>query len=413
MKSKYTKKNNRDREVSGRKVQANDIIEDNLLERILSEEGAFENSNDGFDIDIIGMPSDEKDGTDADIDYLDDELDDDMASRLSLYESMDDDSDDDDEIKEFVSRDVVAESRRRVNQPGRRKFEDGEKPKRSKISLDKQSKKKNEKRTVAADKDGNKKSIIDNLKEVYGKYTMNILYSALGMLAIILIITIIVIPKEDSKKTDGSKSDLTSLAGKQTGGANGSTGGVTDETATNNELTIADLVPEGENTEIHKLIAGFIDAERVQCDAEKAKEYLEVSEGYSLEQYETLKRYIESYEDIKCYKFDYLNDGMYYIFVTYKNKIANIDTLAVAGNAFVVRYNEQQGKYLIVTSYTKEEFAYKVIVENSPEVKVLLADVEKRQNEAIANDSVLKEFIEIMQGANQSTEETSTENSEN
>ena len=235
------------------------------------------------------------------------------------------------------------------------------------------------------------------------------------MLAIILIITIIVIPKDDSKKADGSKSDLTSLAGKQTSGVNadGSTGTAGDETATNNELTIADLVPEGENTEIHKLIAGFIDAERVQCDVEKAKEYLEVSEGYSLEQYETLKRYIETYEDIKCYKFDYLNDGMYYIFVTYKNKIANIDTLAVAGNAFVVRYNEQQGKYLIVTSYTKEEFAYKVIVENSPEVKVLLADVEKRQNEAIASDSVLKEFIEIMQGANQSTEETSTENSEN
>ena len=142
MKSKYTKKNNRDRQASSRRVQSNDVIEDNLLERILSEEGAFEKSNDDFDIDIIGMSSDEKDGTDADIDYLDDELDDDMASRLSLYESMSDDSDDDDEIKEFVSRDVVAESRRRVNQPGRRKFEDSEKSKRSKISPDKQSKRK-------------------------------------------------------------------------------------------------------------------------------------------------------------------------------------------------------------------------------------------------------------------------------
>ena len=58
---------------------------------------------------------------------LDDEQDEDLVNRISMYEDMDDNED---EIKEFISRDydVVSESRRRVNQPGRRKYQDKVKP---------------------------------------------------------------------------------------------------------------------------------------------------------------------------------------------------------------------------------------------------------------------------------------------
>lgn len=413
MKSKYTKKNNRNREYSGRKVHEEDIMEDNLLERILAEEGAFKQNDDEFEIDIIGMTSEESEEATDVVSDLDDEFDEDMANRLSLYESITDD-DEEEEIKEFVSRDVVAESRKRVNQPGRRKFEASEKTRRERPKREKQPKKSKEKKSSAEGGLEDKKSIIDTFKEVYGKYTMNILYSALGMLAIILIIAIIVVPKDENK--GGSRTDSTSAVDKQSGNlVDGTTdnmaGDSTEEGSTEKQITMNDLSPEGEDTEIHKVIAGFLDAERVQCDIEKAKAYFEkVPEGYSLEKYEMMKRYVEAYEDIKCYKFDYLTDGMYYVFVTYKNKIANIDTLTVAGEGYVVRYNKEQGKYLIVTSYTKEEYAYKIIVENSPEVKVLNEDVLKRHNEAIASDTVLKEFIEIMQGANKSTEQTSTEN---
>ena len=413
MKSKYTKKNNRNREYSGRKVHEEDIMEDNLLERILAEEGAFKQNDDEFEIDIIGMTSEESEEATDVVSDLDDEFDEDMANRLSLYESINDD-DEEEEIKEFVSRDVVAESRKRVNQPGRRKFEASEKTRRERPKREKQPKKSKKKKSSAEGGLEDKKSIIDTFKEVYGKYTMNILYSALGMLAIILIIAIIVVPKDENK--GGSRTDSTSAVDKQSGNlVDGTTdnmaGDSTEEGSTEKQITMNDLSPEGEDTEIHKVIAGFLDAERVQCDIEKAKAYFEkVPEGYSLEKYEMMKRYVEAYEDIKCYKFDYLTDGMYYVFVTYKNKIANIDTLTVAGEGYVVRYNKEQGKYLIVTSYTKEEYAYKIIVENSPEVKVLNEDVLKRHNEAIASDTVLKEFIEIMQGANKSTEQTSTEN---
>ena len=429
MKNKYTKKNNRNREVSNRKIQETSIEEDNLLERILAEEGAFNTSNDDFNIDIIGASSEEQ-GTVADdaadkvddIVDMDDDFDEDMANRLSLYESIDvDEEDEEDEIKEFISRDVVAESRKRVNQPGRRKFEEKEKPKREKQPKKKKEKAKDKSRTKVAAADGSeKKSVIDNLKEAYGKYTMHFLYGALGMLAVVLLITIIVLPKDDNKDNKDSSTGYTNVADDKTG-TNKDTGKTdggddsTEQSSTEKQVSVADLKPEGDQTEIHKLIVGFIDAERVQCDIEKVKSYLEVSDGYGeeqLEQYKTLKRYIEEYQDIKCYKFDYLTDGMYYVFASYNMKIANIDTLAVGANAFVVRYNEEQGKYYIVTAYTREELAYKVIVENSAEVKALQEDVLTRQNEALAKDDVLKEFIEIMKGASQNKEE-STENTEN
>ena len=57
--------------------------------------------------------------------------------------------DEEEEIKEFVSRDVVAESRKRVNQPGRRKFEASEKTRRERPKREKQPKKSKEKKSSA------------------------------------------------------------------------------------------------------------------------------------------------------------------------------------------------------------------------------------------------------------------------
>lgn len=390
MKSKYTKRTNGNKETVKNRTHKEDIFEtDNLLERIIREEREQEASDD-FDVDIIGMSSDDVD----DSSELDDELDEDMASRLSLYEF--DDEDEDDEIKEFISRDydVVAESRRRVNQPGKRKVEE--------------DKKKNKKEKIAKEKkeDGVLKSLFNKMAAIYKEHTLRILYDVLGVLTVILIIVIIVLPKDVDNNESAQKNttkEVTSDVGKQTEN-------LSTENPTEDIITMDDIKAESEDSEIHKLITGFIDAERVQCDIDKAKAYLEVEfEGYSIEQYKTLNRYVEGYQDIQCYKFDYVTDDMFYVFVSYKMKIKNIETLAEAADTFVVRYNKEQNKYMIVTSYTKEEYAYKVIVENSPEVKLLQSEVLKRQNEALAKDEVLKEFIEIIKGASDSTEDASTE----
>jgi hypothetical protein len=412
MKNKYTKKNNRNKANNQERIQNVDTVEDNLVDIDLEEEILEE-------VVIEEIEQDEpvvEDSSMDDIDILSDELDEDMVSRLSLYDFVDDDDDDeheedeeDDEIKEFISRDfdVVAESRRRVNQPGRRKFDDEKKPKRERVAKEKKQKEpkpKKEKKVKDKD-DASKTNFVKELWEkwiaIYSKNTMQILYGTLGTLAIILIITIIVLPKDSVKDADKTGKEVVTTGNKLSQES-------TEEESTEKQLTVADLKVETEDSEIHKLIVAFMDAERIKLDLESAKTYLDDATNYSLEKHKESKRYIEAYQNIKCYKFDYISDDMYYVYVSYDIKFVNINTPAANGEPFVVKYDKAQNKYLI-HNIVEGEAGDLLIAWNAPEVKVLNEDVISRYNAALASDEVLKEFIGIMQGASNSTEETTTE----
>ena len=62
--------------------------------------------------------------------------------------------------------------------------------------------------------------------------------------------------------------------------------------------------------EVQKLggIAGFIDAERIKLDETAAKAYLDNDANYNLDKHKDRKRYIEAYQNSKCYKFDYISE---------------------------------------------------------------------------------------------------------
>lgn len=406
MKNKYTKHNNKNRETNrkGRREEHESVenkydtsfIDNSLIEQIVA-------SDDDFEIDIIGGESfDEDDDFEVNtIDMLDDEQDEDLANRISMYENMDDDED---EIKEFISRDydVVSESRRRVNQPGRRKNQDKIKP-----AKPVKEKKKKEPKVKAEGESGTNviKALWDKWLKVYGLYKSGILYGTLGGLAIILIITIIVLPKSES--VDNKSTSGTNIVAHSDTGADATES--TGEATTEKIITMEDLKAESEDSEIHKLVTGFIDAERIQCDAEKAKAYLDSDANYNLDRYKESKRYVEAYQNIKCYKFDYIKEDMYYVYVSYDLKILNIDTPAVTGEQLVIKYDKTQKKYLI-HNILEDEIADMLIASNAPEVKVLNEDVIRRNNEAIAKDENLKNFLDIINSKVESTEKTSEEN---
>ena len=406
MKNKYTKKNNRNKANEKAKAQELDAVEVDIIEENL-EENLEENIVEEIIIDDATEDNDSDESLMDDIDILSEELDEDMASRLSLYDSIDDD-DEEEEIKEFISRDydVVAESRKRVNQPGRRKFEDKKKPKREKPAKEKKPKREKVAKEKVAKEKKDKKSknpITDFVKPlwekwlaIYNKHTMEILYGTLGALAVILLITIIVLPKDTAK--DISKEPATSgqkLSQEAT------------EESTEKQITVADLKVESEDSEIHKLVAAFIDAERIKLDIESAKTYLDDATNYSLDKYKEPKRYIEAYQNIKCYKFDYISEDMYYVYVSYDIKFINIATPAASAEPFVVKYDKTQKKYFI-HNIVEGETGDLLIAWNAPEIKVLNEDVMNRYNEALAKDEDLKNFFEIMKGATNSTEQTTT-----
>ena len=392
MKNKYTKKNNKSKANDKNKVEELDIVDEIIVEEDNADVDVVE--------DIIEDNGENKDSIMDDIDLLDDELDEDMANRLSLYD-MDDD-DEEEEIKEFISRDydVVAESRKRVNQPGRRKFEDNKKAKREKTVKEKKPKREKPVKEKTA-----KNPIADFVKPlwekwlaIYKKHTMEILYGTLGALAVILLITIIVLPKNNMKSADNEPATTGQKLSQDS----------TEEESTEKQLTVADLKVESENSEIHKLVTAFLDAERIKLDIEAAKSYLDDATNYSLDKYKEPKRYIEAYQNIKCYKFDYISEGMYYVYVSYDIKFINIATPAASAEPFVVKYDKTQKKYLI-HNIVEGETGDLLIAWNAPEVKVLNEDVMNRYNEALAKDEDLKNFFEIMKGATNSTEKSTEE----
>ena len=225
MKNKYTKKNNRNKVNEKAKAKELDAVEVEVVEEEIEENFAEENIVEEIIIDDTD-DNDLDENLMDDIDILSEELDEDMANRLSLYDSVDDD-DDEEEIKEFISRDydVVADSRKRVNQPGKRKFEDKKKSRREKPEKEKKPKReKVAKEKVAKEKKDkeSKNPIIDFVKPlwekwlaVYNKHTMEILYGTLGVLAVILIVTIIVLPKDNAITSEtvvvSTKSDFLSV----------------------------------------------------------------------------------------------------------------------------------------------------------------------------------------------------------
>ena len=403
MKNKYTKKNNKNKSNEQGKLQEVDMVDeilmdetyedDDLIEEVVIEDDSIEDVNTDSDSD--------EDSFIDEIDILSEELDEDMASRLSLYD-IEDDDDEEEDIKEFISRDydVVAESRRRVNQPGKRKFEDGKKSKREKA--EKEKKPKREKVAKEKGTDETKANFIQPLWEkwiaVYSKYTMQILYGTLGMLATILLITIIVLPKD---KVNGDIKDDATSGQKLTQDS-------TEEESTDAQISVADLKVEAEDSEIHKLIVNFIDAEKMKCDVELAKTYLDNTTNYAISDYITThQRYVDAYHNVKCYKFDFI-DGMYYVFVSYEIKFKNIETSDIRCQEFVVKYDSEQKKYF-VHNILETEKADLFIAANAPEIQALSEDVNTRHNEAIAKDDKLKTVVDLINQMFNTTEQPTAE----
>ena len=135
-----------------------------------------------------------------------------------------------------------------------------------------------------------------------------------------------------------------------------------------------------------------------------AKTYIDNTDKYAISEFDLLQqRYIDSISNVKCYKYDVISKDMYFVFVSYEVKYKNIETTAPRGNAYVVKYDSAQDKYFIHNILENEQ-ADILIASNAPEIQVLTEDIIKRNNEAIAKDEVLKEFLNILQGSNSSEE---------
>lgn len=322
---------------------------------------------------------------------FDDDFDDDLEARIASYGEDDTENDTESEVKEFLSRDsdIIAESRKRVNQPGKKVVRTGEKVKKDKTSS-------GESRTG---------SIFDAVRPVFGKWmefyhnnTMKILFSALGGLAVILVITIIILlasgtEKNEDKTSDGTKEETT-----------------IQQTETTAQPDTEDVIqPEAADSEIQVLINAYIDAAYMKADMDAVANCVDDITNINVETFKSRQKYIESYQNVKSYKLNSAIENAFIVFVTYDAKIYNIETLAPSAETFIVVYNDTEKRMYIHNPTVAEELdGYIAESSNLSAISELSQDVKNRLAQALAADAELKRVFDIMTGAGQSSAEDTT-----
>lgn len=324
------------------------------------------------------------------------------------------DMSDDDEVHEFLSRDldVVTRTRQRLREKQEAKEQAAlEKKSRSRRKKDYTKKVHKEKSKRAEDNDNmSNKNVISSVitffvnlwkkwLEIYHKYTMQILYGALGALAMILLVAIVLTNVGD-KKTDEVLAPETSSQEKDTSETESSTDVEEDKGP----------VVESAESDIHKIVASYFDALYVKATIDEVKKYIDDATNFNESRLKTYDKYYENVDNIKCYKFDTSRvENSYVVFVTYDLKLYNIDTAIPSGEALVVKQGAD-GKYLIHNLTDQEVLDLKVSNEDYvASINELEKQVLDAFNAALAADSELKEVYDMMTGlANKATEQSTS-----
>lgn len=292
------------------------------------------------------------------------------------------DVNDEEEIQEFLSRDfdVVSESRRRMQ----------ERQKRVRRERDLSD--------ADSHRDTHTKRVSHNKHEEEQALKMKLLFGALTVLIIILIIAIVLTNSDDNSDLESAE-ESTTLA--------------SEEISSNEETTEVTIEPETEDSDIHSLIVGYIDAAYIKADMEAVALVVDDTTNINVEKYNSRKKYIESYENIKCYKFDSAIENAYIVFVTYDTKLYNIETLAPSAETFIVKSSGNDKKLVIHNLTVSEELdSYIAGASKFAYTSEIRTDIENRLKEALANDTELKKVYDLMltTGSKATEEGTSSTN---
>lgn len=127
---------------------------------------------------------------------------------------------------------------------------------------------------------------------------------------------------------------------------------------------------------------------------------------------EKKKDYIEAYKEVICYTKKGLEENCYVVFASYEMKIYNIETPAPGIMALYVCAADD-GSYYIFNGEAPEELAnYVLELAADEEVAAVIADVDARYQQLIAEDEDLGKFAQTMLESQEAAEAEAEEPSE-
>lgn len=161
-------------------------------------------------------------------------------------------------------------------------------------------------------------------------------------------------------------------------------------------------------SEIEDLITGYFLAKQ-QVDMDAIGQC--VSDVSYIDEKKLLadSEYIEEYKNIQCMILDGAKEGAYRVYVYYEVKIYDIDTLVPALNVLYVTMDEDKQFRIYFGTLDSEEQKCLNELDQSEEVKDLVATVQNRFENVVSSDSKVREFYEMLE----SVEEDSSETEEN
>ena len=122
---------------------------------------------------------------------------------------------------------------------------------------------------------------------------------------------------------------------------------------------------------------------------------------------EKKKDYIEAYNDVVCYTKKGLEENSYVVFASYEMKIYNIETAAPGIMALYVCTNEDGSHYIFNGEASEELTNYVLELAAEEEVAAVIADVDARYQQLVAEDEDLGKFAQTMlESQEEATEET-------
>lgn len=145
-------------------------------------------------------------------------------------------------------------------------------------------------------------------------------------------------------------------------------------------------------------------------DIPMLEEVVDVITEEEIQTIERKKDYVEAYKNIQCYTKKGLEEGSYVVFASYEMKIYNIETPAPGIMALYVCTGEDGNLYVFNGEAPEELTNYVLELAAEEEVAAVIADVDARYQQLVAEDEDLGKFAQTMLESQQ--EETAEETQE-
>ena len=154
------------------------------------------------------------------------------------------------------------------------------------------------------------------------------------------------------------------------------------------------VLEKSTNQQINQLVSNYFESS-LKCDMEKLGTLVNDVTVLKKEELKLKYEFVEDIKNVECYFAEGLSENKYLVYVYSEVKFKDVDTMA-PGLSRLTIVKTEEGNYQIFFGADKEMEQFVKKADNSESVQKLVKKVGLKMEEALSNDSKLKELNEKM-----------------